>query len=82
MEKDDAKCYTECPEGYKHNYNNNICFEGECKSTNYKFSYDGDAKACYYSCKDISPLKLEISRLVFQEKKEEQIIIWIKKIYS
>lgn len=53
MEKDDAKCYTECPSGYKHNYNNNICFMGDCKNTDYKYSYDGDAKTCYYSCKDI-----------------------------
>ena len=53
METVDLKCYTECPGGYKHNFGNNICFEGECKNTNYKFSYDGDAKTCYYSCKDI-----------------------------
>ena len=51
--ENDAQCYAECPEGYKHNYNNNICFEGECQNTDYKFSYDGDAKTCYYSCKDI-----------------------------
>jgi len=52
-EKDDANCYTECPSGYKHNYNNNICFMGDCKNTDYKYSYDGDSKTCYYSCKNI-----------------------------
>ena len=33
----------------------------------------------YYGVKDISPLKLEISRLVFQEKKEEQIMAFDAK---
>ena len=52
-EKDDYKCYSQCPAGYKHNHLNNICFEGNCKDHDYKFSYEEDSETCYYSCKDI-----------------------------
>ena len=50
---DDTKCYTQCPTGFKHNYLNNICFEGECLDHDYKYSYDGHPGICYYTCKDI-----------------------------
>ena len=50
---DDNKCYSTCPENFKHNYLNNICFEGECKVNDYKYTYDGHPEICYYTCKDI-----------------------------
>ena len=34
----DKICYLKCPDNYKHIFNNNICFEGNCKDTDYKFS--------------------------------------------
>ena len=50
---DDSTCYSECPESFKHNYLNNICFDGDCKDHNYKFSSKEHPEICYYSCKDI-----------------------------
>ena len=55
-EKDGIKCYSECQttEFKYHNYNNNICFETECKDNlDYKYSSPDNPYICYNSCSDI-----------------------------
>ena len=51
--ENDNICYPECPNGFKHIYKNNICFEGECINTDYKFSSPEFPKTCFYNCPDI-----------------------------
>ena len=63
LDDDDTTCYHDkCPEEYRHNHLNNICFQGECTAHDYKYSAGDNSNSdiCYYSCVDIgSDYKIE-----------------------
>ena len=55
---DGRECYSECQtdnEFKYHNYNNNICFNTECKNNpDYKYTSSDNQYICYNSCSDIA----------------------------
>ena len=71
--EDDKICYSKCPEGFNHIYKNNICFQEDCKDTDYKFiSNDNDfANICFYNCYDIekdnTKYLIEIDNICYKE---------------
>jgi hypothetical protein len=74
--KGERICYEDCPKGYKHIFNNNICFSGDCKNTDYKFTSSDFPNICFYNCPDIKDNQnnkylIEIDFKCYEELPEE-----------